>query len=51
MMSLPFVLFACALGAAWTRRRAAAVSFWVVGVLMLLMLFRVHATDVLNIAL
>jgi hypothetical protein len=51
MMSLPFVLFACGLGAAWTSRRTAAMGFWVVGVLTLLVLFRMHATDVLNIAL
>jgi hypothetical protein len=51
MMSLPFVLFACGLGAAWTQRRGAAFGFWVAGVLMLLVLFRMHATDVLNIAL
>jgi hypothetical protein len=51
MMSLPFVLFACGLGAAWTQRRGAAYGFWVAGVLMLLVLFRMHATDVLNIAL
>jgi hypothetical protein len=51
MMSVPFVLFACGLGAAWTRRRTAALGFWVAGVVMLLVLFHLHATDVLNIAL
>jgi Family of unknown function (DUF5993) len=51
MMSLPFVLFACGLGAAWTQQRGAALGFWVAGVLMLLVLFRMHATDVLNIAI
>jgi len=51
MMSLPFVLFACGLGAAWMHRRGAALGFWAAGVLMLLVLFRMHVTDVLNIAL
>ncbi|WP_442919843.1 DUF5993 family protein [Methyloligella sp. 2.7D] len=51
MMSLPFFLFACGLGAAWTHWRSTAMGFWVAGVLVLLVLFRVHANDVLNIAL
>ena len=50
MMSLPFLLFACGLAAAWTRQREAAMGFWVAGVLVLLVLFRFHATDVLNLA-
>ena len=51
MMSLPFLLFACGLGAAWLRQRGAAMGFWVAGLVVLLVLFRVHMTDVLNIAL
>lgn len=51
MMSVPFLLFACALAATWTRRRGAAMGFWVAGVVMLLVLFGGHMTDVLNIAL
>ena len=51
MMSLPFLLFACGLAAAWTSRRRAALGFWVAGVVLLLVLFRMHVTDVLNIAL
>jgi len=51
MMSLPFLLFACGLGAAWTSRREVAMGFWVAGVLVLLALFQFHATDVLNIGL
>ncbi len=51
MMSLPFVLFACGLGAAWTQWRGTAVGFWLAGVVVLLVLFRIHATDVLNIGL
>ncbi|HEX5931382.1 MAG TPA: DUF5993 family protein, partial [Methyloceanibacter sp.] len=51
MMSLPFILFACGLGAAWLRQRGAAVGFWVAGVVVLLVLFRAHSGDALNIAL
>jgi hypothetical protein len=51
MMSLPFLLFACGLGAAWLRQRAAAMGFWVAGLVVLLVLFRMNMTDVLNIAL
>ena len=51
MMSLPFLLFACALAAAWTHRRGAAMGFWVAGVVVLIALFRFHATDVLNLGL
>jgi hypothetical protein len=51
MMSLPFLLFACGLAAAWTRQRGAAMGFWVAGVLVLLALFRFHAADVLNLGL
>lgn len=48
MMSLPFLLFACGLAAAWTRRRMTAMGFWVAGVVVLLALVRLHAPDVLN---
>jgi Family of unknown function (DUF5993) len=51
MMSLPFLLFACGLAAAWLRQRGAAMGFWVAGLVALLVLFRVHMSDVLNIAL
>jgi hypothetical protein len=51
MMSLPFVLFACGLGAAWLRQRGAALGFWVAGLAILLVLFRAHYGDALNIAL
>ena len=51
MMSLPFLLFACALGAGWTSRREAAMGFWVAGVVVFLVLFRIHANEVLNIGL
>jgi hypothetical protein len=35
----------------WLRQRGAAMGFWVAGLVVLLVLFRVHMTDVLNIAL
>ena len=51
MMSLPFLFFACGLGAAWMQHRGVAMSFWFVGLVAMLVLFRVHVTEVLNIAL
>jgi hypothetical protein len=51
MMSLPFVLFACGLGAAWLRQREVALGFWTAGLVVLLALFRAHYGDPLNIAL
>jgi hypothetical protein len=51
MMSLPFVLFACGLGAAWMRQRGVAMGFWLVGLVTMLVLFRVHVTEVLSIQL
>jgi len=51
MMSLPFVLFACAIGVAWMRQRSVSVGFWLVGLVTMLILFRVHVTEVLSIQL
>ena len=51
MMSLPFVLFACAIGAAWLRHRSVSVGFWLIGVVAMLILFHVHVTEVLRIQL
>ncbi|WP_169822885.1 DUF5993 family protein [Methyloligella halotolerans] len=51
MMSLPFFLFACGLGAAWSDWRNMAMGFWFAGLITLLVLFRFHATEVLNIGL
>jgi len=51
MMSLPFILFACAIGAAWMRQRGVSVGFWLVGLVTMLVLFRLHATEVLSIQL
>jgi hypothetical protein len=50
-MSLPFLLFACGLGAAWLRQRGVAMGFWVMGLVAMLVLFRIHVTEVLNIGL
>lgn len=51
MMSLPFVLFACAIGAAWMRQRSVSMGFWFFGLVTMLILFRVHMTESLNIQL
>jgi hypothetical protein len=51
MMSLPFLFFACALGAAWLRHRGVAIGFWAIGFLVMLVLFRLDMTQVLNIGL
>lgn len=51
VMSLPFVLFACAIGAAWMRQRGVSMGFWVLGLATTLLLFRVHITEALNIQL
>jgi len=51
MMSLPFLFFACGLGAAWLRQRGVAIGFWVAGLLTMLVLFRIHVNEVLSIAL
>jgi Family of unknown function (DUF5993) len=51
MMSLPFVLFACAIGAAWMRHRGISMGFWALGLVVMLILFRFHFTEVLTIQL
>jgi Family of unknown function (DUF5993) len=51
MMSIPFFLIVAALGAAWYGHRAAALAFWAASLLALLLLFRLHATDVLDLVL
>ncbi len=50
-MSLPFFLFAAGLVAVWRGSRAAALGLWGLGLAVLLVLFRLHATDTLSIAL
>jgi hypothetical protein len=51
MMSIPFFLVAAALAAAWSGHRQASVALWALSLLTLLVLYRLHATDVLGIAL
>lgn len=51
MMSSPFLLVLCGLAAAWMGNRPAAIGLWAVGMAALLVLFRLHATDTLNIVL
>jgi hypothetical protein len=51
MMSIPFFLVVAALAAAWFGHRQASLAFWAAGLLALLLLFRAHATDMLNLVL
>jgi hypothetical protein len=51
MMSIPFFFVAAALAAAWSSHRQASVVLCAVGLLTLLVLFRLHATDTLGLAL
>jgi hypothetical protein len=49
MMALPFVGCLAAIGAAWAGHRAAALWLWAANLVLLLVLFRMHATDVLKL--
>jgi hypothetical protein len=51
MMFLPFLVLALGLGAIAAGRRDLALASWTVGALLLLVLFRMHATDALKIGL
>jgi hypothetical protein len=51
MMSAPFFLLAGGLGAVAAGWRGLALVLWALGVAIMLGLFRLHATDALNIAL
>lgn len=51
MMSLPFFEVFLALAATLASRRKAALLLWGLAVVTLLVLFRLHATDPLHIAL
>ncbi|WP_374843644.1 DUF5993 family protein [Brucella haematophila] len=51
MMSVSFFLFFVGLVATWFRRRTIALVFWGSGVVCILALFSLHATDSINIAL
>lgn len=50
MMSLTFFLVVAALLAAWLGFRGVSLGLWAVGLLALVVLFRLHATDALNLA-
>nr|WP_245297412.1 DUF5993 family protein [Rhizobium oryziradicis] len=50
-MSTPFFALFAAFICLFANRRLAALMFWAVSVLCLLVLFRLHATDPLNIVL
>jgi hypothetical protein len=51
MMSVPFFLLAGGLWAVSAGRRSLALVLWALGAAVMLGLFRLHATDALNIAL
>lgn len=51
MMSVPFFGLFLALSATLAGRRGAAVPLWGLSIVTMLVLFRVHATDPLRIAL
>ena len=51
MMSIPFLFVVAALAAAWSGYRQASVALCAAGLLTLLVLFRLHATDMLGVAL
>jgi Family of unknown function (DUF5993) len=51
MMSIPFFLIFAALAAAWSGHRQVSIALWATSLLILLVLYRLHATDVLGIAL
>lgn len=51
MMSLPFFGVFLALAATLMGQRMAALALWVLSVATMLVLFRLHVTDPLNIAL
>jgi hypothetical protein len=51
MMSIPFFLVVAAMAAAWSGYRQAAMVLCAAGLFALLVLFRLHATDTLGLAL
>jgi hypothetical protein len=51
MMSIPFFLVVAAMAAAWSGYRQAAMVLCAAGLVALLVLFRLHATDTLGLAL
>lgn len=51
MMSLPFFAQAIALGLVFAGRRGPALIVWALSIVVLLVLFKLHATDSLAIDL
>jgi hypothetical protein len=51
MMVLPFLVLALGLYAIYSGRRTLALTSWSAGLLIMLVLFRMHATNKLNIGL
>lgn len=51
MMSIPFFGLLAAFACVFTERRSAALAFWALSMVCLLLLFKLHATDPLNIVL
>lgn len=51
MMALPFLIYACGLIFVWKGSRRAALASWLIGTVLTVVLFRLHATDPLNIIL
>jgi hypothetical protein len=50
MMALPFACGLAAVLVAWAGHRAAAMWLWAADVALILVLFRLHATDALQLA-
>ncbi|MFL9989628.1 DUF5993 family protein [Paraburkholderia sediminicola] len=50
-MLLPFLLFSGGLITACRNRRRTSLCLWTLGLVAILILFRLHATDSLNIVL
>jgi hypothetical protein len=51
MMSLPFFAQGLAALCILTGRRNAAIGFWAASIIIMLVLFKLHATDTLPISL
>jgi hypothetical protein len=51
MMSIPFFIFAGGLAVIFYGKRSIAIGLWVLGLVLMLVLFRLHATDQLHIGL
>jgi hypothetical protein len=51
MMSIPFFCVAAALATAWSGRRLTSMALWGAAVAALVLLYRLHATDVLGLGM